>query len=198
MTIKRPRKDSRLAAARYQVDGSTPSEVEQAQQRTKEDRLTPEAAAGAAEIAIQQAMRRGDFDNLPGLGQPLPGLDRPPGDDWWIRRKIELEGLSGLGPPALNLRKESAGLQARIDAAVSEAAVRKLLEDFNARVLEARRQLLGGPPVTTAPRDIEQEVAEWRARREARRLAIESQREREHAALTGMSWRERWRARRGK
>ncbi|MDQ4138824.1 MAG: DUF1992 domain-containing protein, partial [Actinomycetota bacterium] len=149
MTTKGPRRDGRLAAVRYQVERVVPSDEQQAEEASAAGQLTPEQRAGMVEIAIQQAMRRGDFDNLPGAGRPLPGLDRPNDPDWWIRQKIEREGLTGLGPPALTLRTEDAGLEERLDALPSEAGVRELLEDFNARVREARRQLLGGPPVIT-------------------------------------------------
>ena len=47
----------------------------------------------------------------------------------------------------------------------SERDVRAALEDFNSRVIEARRQLLGGPPVVTPTRDVEAEVEAWRRRR---------------------------------
>jgi hypothetical protein len=116
--------------------------------------------------------------------------------DWWIRRKIEQEGLTGLGPPALTLRTEDAQLPARMDALASETAVRELLQDFNARVVEARRQLLGGPPVITPTRDVDAEIAAWRDRRDARLRERELTRARERAARQGMSWRERRRAKR--
>jgi hypothetical protein len=196
MTTDRSRRDARLAAARYQAGGGVPSDEQLADEASEAGRLTPDQRAGMVEIAIQQAMRRGEFDDLPGLGQPLPDLEQAPDPDWWIRRKIEREGLTGLGPPALALRKEDADLSSRMDAAGSEATVRKLLEDFNARVIEARRQLLGGPPVITPTRDIDAEVAAWRERRETRLRAISAKRERERAALAAMSWRERRRARR--
>jgi hypothetical protein len=183
--------------ARYQVERSTPSADEEAEDSSDAGRLTPDQRAGMVEIAIQQAMRRGDFDELPGRGRPLPDLDRAQDPDWWIRRKIEREGLTGLGPPALSLRKEDAELGERMDALGNEAAVRELLRDFNSRVVEARRQLLGGPPVITRPRDVEQEITAWRERRDARRRALDREREREAAALAAMSWRERRRARHG-
>jgi hypothetical protein len=43
--------------------------------------------------------------------------------------------------------------------------VRDLLESFNKRVVAARRQLQGGPPVITPLRDVEAEVSAWRERR---------------------------------
>jgi hypothetical protein len=197
MTTRRHRPDSRLSAARYQVDRSTPS-LDEDEEASDAGKLTPEGRAGMVEMAIQQAMRRGDFDNLPGTGRPLPDLHQTHDPDWWIRRKIEREQLTGLGPPALTLRKENEELDERLDATGSELSVRELLQDFNARVVEARRQLLGGPPVVTPTRDVEAEVARWRERRETRMRAAQQEREREAAAYAAMSWRERRRARRGK
>jgi hypothetical protein len=39
--------------------------------------------------------------------------------------------------------------------------------DFNARVIDARRQLQGGPPVVTKTRDVDAEVQRWLERRAA-------------------------------
>ena len=124
--------------------------------------------AAVVETAIQQAIRRGEFDDLPGAGKPIPGLGETHDPDWWIRRKIETEQLTGLGPPALMLRVESAELEERLDRLPRESDVREALEDFNRRVIEARRQLLGGPPVVTPTRDVEGEATAWRERRDAR------------------------------
>ena len=121
------------------------------------------------EIRIQQAMRTGDFDDLPGQGKPIEGLGQVHDPDWWIRRKIQREKITGLGPPALTLRTENAELDARLDAITSEREVRETLDDFNRRVVEARRQLLGGPPVVTPVRDVDAEVERWHDRRRARR-----------------------------
>lgn len=129
---------------------------------------TAEERAAYVETALQQAIRRGEFDNLPGAGKPLQGLGAHHDPNWWIRRKIEHEQLTGLGPPALSLRVEDAELRDRLDALRREPEVREAIEDFNRRVIEARRQLLGGPPVVTALRDVEDELAGWRERRDAR------------------------------
>lgn len=124
-----------------------------------------------ATSAIDAAVARGDFDNLAYAGKPIPGLGGTNDPDWWIKGLMQREQVSGLGPPALMLRKEDSELEATMDATVSEARVRELLADFNARIIEARRQLLGGPPVITRLRDIDAEVAAWRARAGARRDA---------------------------
>jgi hypothetical protein len=192
-------RDSRLNVARYQIGKLQPAgEADDASVEDTNDAGQPtmEQRAQIVEISIQQAMRRGDFDDLPGAGKPLAGLQNAYDPNWWIRQKIERERLTGLGPPALTLRTEDAALDAKLDAAPSEEAVRSTLADFNARVIEARRQLQGGPPVVTSPRDVETEVMHWRERRDARHREYTEKREREEAALAAMSWRERRRARR--
>ncbi|WP_052663780.1 DUF1992 domain-containing protein [Psychromicrobium lacuslunae] len=121
-----------------------------------------------ANIAVEQAIARGDFDNLALAGKPLPNSGPNFDPDWWLKGLIQREQLSGLGPPALMLRKEDAELDALLDRQVSEKQIRELIEDFNRRVVEARRQLLGGPPVVTKTRDVETEIARWRQRRATR------------------------------
>ncbi len=161
--------DPRVAAARYRqerdangADAEAPPDEERSSAARAADR------AAYVETALQQAIRRGDFDDLPGAGKPIPGLGDSHDPDWWIRRKIQSEQLSGLGPPALLLRVEAVVLDERLDALRTESEVRDAVEDFNRRVIEARRQLLGGPPVVTSTRDVDAEVVAWKGRREER------------------------------
>jgi hypothetical protein len=188
-------RDSRLNVARYQVEKMTP-DSERDDDAVDAGQPTVEQRAQIVEISIQQAMRRGDFDDLPGAGKPLTGLQNAYDPNWWIRQKIERERLTGLGPPALTLRTEDAQLDERLDSAPSEEAVRGMLTDFNSRIIEARRQLQGGPPVVTSPRDVETEVRRWRERRDARYRQYAEAREREEAEYRALGWRERRRARR--
>ncbi|MEF2977587.1 J-domain-containing protein [Subtercola sp. YIM 133946] len=196
MAGRNERSDTRLNVARYQLDGSVPSDAEPDDEADVAGQTRMEARAQYVEIQIQQAIRAGAFDNLPGAGKPLTGLEQTYDPDWWIRKKIERENITGLGPPALTLRTENQGLDARLDAAPSEHAVRQLLDDFNARIVKARRQLKGGPPVITPVRDVDDEVARWRQRRTARLEAAHAAREQREAELAAMTWRERRRARR--
>ncbi|MFF1572259.1 DUF1992 domain-containing protein [Leifsonia sp. NPDC058292] len=201
MAGRKHQSDSPVNAARYVVDrltregGDEPEPEPEPTNDGDAGQSMMEARAQYVELTIQQAMRRGDFDDLPGAGKPLD-LGRPGDPDWWIRRKIERERLTGLGPPALTLRTEHAELEAKLDATGSERRVRELLEDFNARVVEARRQLQGGPPVVTPTRDVEDEVARWRERRAARLRESHEAREREQAERATLTWRERRRAKR--
>lgn len=132
---------------------------------------TREERVSAVEAAIQLAMRRGDFDDLPGAGKPLEGLGEGHDPDWWIRRKIEREDLTGLAPPAIQLRREHHAMDETLDELWREEDVRAHLEEFNRRVRRARMQLEGGPPVVTPLHDVEADVRAWRRRRAARQAA---------------------------
>ena len=123
------------------------------------------------DLQIKQAMERGDFDNLPGTGKPLKNLGTQHDPDWWIRQLVEREKITGVLPPALQLRKDDAELEAALDRHTAESEVRRLLEEFNARVMKARYTPVDGPPLVTMPRDVEAEVDAWRERRTARRRA---------------------------
>ena len=124
---------------------------------------------------LRIAMERGDFDNLPGAGKPIKDLGAQHDPDWWIKRLIEREKITGVLPAALQLRKDDAELDARLDRHTAESEVRRELEEFNARVMKARYTPVDGPPLVTMPRDVEAEVAQWRERLRARREAARSQ-----------------------
>jgi hypothetical protein len=129
------------------------------------------------DLQVRRAMERGEFDNLPGAGKPIRGLGSTHDPDWWVKSLIERERITGVLPPALALRKEDAELDAVLDRETTEDGVRRTVADFNRRVVEARRQLTGGPPVITPTRDADAEVAAWRARllerRERQRRRLE-------------------------
>src|SRR5690349_18830490 len=123
------------------------------------------------DLQIKQAMERGDFDNLPGAGKPLKDLGTQHDPNWWVKQLIEREKITGVLPPALQLRKDDAELEAKLDRHTAESEVRRELEEFNARVMKARYTPVDGPPLITMPRDVEAEVDAWRERRLARRRA---------------------------
>ncbi|WP_338748474.1 DUF1992 domain-containing protein [Janibacter alittae] len=123
---------------------------------------------------IREATERGEFDNLPGAGKPLRGLeDRDP--DWWVKKMMDREGLDAADalPPVMQLRREGAGYPQSLVGQTREDNVRELLRDFNARVLdERRRPVLGrySPPVVPTV-DVEEMVARWRELRTERARA---------------------------
>lgn len=142
------------------------------------------------ELQVRQAMARGEFENLPGAGKPLRLPDRHD-PDWWVKQLIERENIH-VAPPAIALRREDVELDATIDREAREEGVRRVVDDFNHRVVEARRQLTGGPPVITKTRDPDAEVEAWRERR-AQRIAEARQRAQAENRPTSQRRRPWWR-----
>lgn len=163
----------------------------------RERRKRSGASAAAARIGhqsswvdqqIRVAMAKGEFDDLPGAGKPLQlGATHDP--DWWIKKLVEREQITVL-PMSVQLRREEAGLDERLDAYAVERDVRAALEDFNARVIAARYRAPEGPPLITMPRDVDADVEAWRERRVAR---LAEQRARLDAAQANPPLRRRWR-----
>lgn len=148
------------------ISAAEEAQLEAAEDNERQKRRKVDDAK-RVEYLIRDAMAQGKFDNLKYSGKPIPGLGEAYDPDWWVKGLIQRENISGLGPKAILLRTEDAELEARLDAQFTEKQVRDILKDFNARVVDARRQLQGGPPVITKTRDIEAEVGRWHQRRAA-------------------------------
>lgn len=144
---------------------------------------------------IRVAMAKGEFDDLPGAGKPIEGLGRDHDPDWWLKKLVERENITVL-PPSLQLRKDDAELEERLDGLFNDTEVRREVEDFNARVIRARYSPQDGqPPLVTMPRDVDATVAAWRERRDERAAAARARREQQQAeAPQRRRW---WRQRRG-
>jgi Domain of unknown function (DUF1992) len=115
---------------------------------------------------IRKAEERGDFADLPGKGKPLPGLDGPDDENWWIKSWIRREGVpsEALLPTPLQLRKEAERLPETVRDLPTEEAVRAAVSDLNRRIAEWLRAPVG-PAVPVRPVDAEAVVREWRSAR---------------------------------
>lgn len=156
------------------MESGSEVDVSSAEQRQPDDaaarRARIEQQQTWVELQVRRAMERGDFDNLPGAGKPIEDLGETHDPDWWVKRLVERERITVL-PPALQLRKDDAELDAHLDTLASEREARAFVEDFNARVIRARYTPVDGPPLITMPRDVDETLAAWRARRDAARAA---------------------------
>lgn len=123
------------------------------------------------DLQVRRAMERGDFDDLPGAGKPIADLGEHHDPDWWIKKLVARENIAVL-PPSIQLRKEDAELDDRLDTLAREDDVRREVEDFNRRVVAARYRLPEGPPLVTMPRDVEETVAAWAQRRRRARPRV--------------------------
>lgn len=114
---------------------------------------------------IRDAQARGDFEGLPGAGEPLRGDDTAYDELWWIKQKMAREGMSVL-PPTLALRKEAEDALEAAYRAPSERLVRKIITEINAKIREMMFRPPPGPPLGKKPYDVEEVVREWRERRD--------------------------------
>lgn len=112
---------------------------------------------------IREAQERGEFDNLPGAGRPLPGYGEPDDEDWWLKQLIRRENITGVLPASLKLRREIEDIAQTVAKKKTEAAVRKAVEDLNERIGKAQRGHLDGPPVVLSTVDVDAVVARWRS-----------------------------------
>ncbi|MFF3226054.1 DUF1992 domain-containing protein [Nocardia suismassiliense] len=117
---------------------------------------------------IREATARGEFENLPGAGKPIPrGSDD---ENWWLKGYLRKEGVSGdaLLPPSLLLRRDIERLPETVRELTSEREVRETVRELNKRVVDWLR-LPHGPYVRIAPVDTEEIVEQWRAERRPQR-----------------------------
>ena len=128
--------------------------------------MSPEAAR--IEGAIDQAVARGDFDDLPGAGQPLklPSRHDP---DWWIKQRLEEDDVDrdALLPPVVLLRREHDRRDETLAELSDEQSVREYARDFTERVL-ADRSANPMARMLCPELDPEEAVARWRERRAQR------------------------------
>lgn len=116
---------------------------------------------------IREAIERGEFDDLPGMGKPIPGLDGRDDENWWIRQKLAKEDLRGALPTSLSLRRERDEIQRTLADVRAEADARQIVEDLNDRIRDSHARRVEGPLIYIRTLNVDDTLAEWRRRREA-------------------------------
>ncbi|NNG21064.1 DUF1992 domain-containing protein [Naumannella sp. ID2617S] len=115
---------------------------------------------------VREAIERGEFDNLPGMGKPIPNLgDRD--ENWWIKQKLEREGLKPPLPESLALRREREEIQRTLADVPTEERARAIVVDLNERIKESWLRRGEGPMIVVSRLNVDQVIAEWRRRRSA-------------------------------
>ena len=113
---------------------------------------------------IREAQERGEFDNLRGAGQPIPGLGGREDENWWVKGLLERENLRPPLPGSLLLRKETVEIADTVADCVTEDQVREIVRDLNTRILNARRRGIDGPNIVIPNVDVDRVVRQWRER----------------------------------
>ena len=113
---------------------------------------------------IREGEQRGEFDNLPGKGKPLPDRGELRDPEWWARSYLAREGgpVDALLPESLQLRKEVERLSDTVGELPSERLVREHVAELNKRIVAWMRSP-SGPHVWVGPVNADEVVAEWKA-----------------------------------
>ncbi len=119
------------------------------------------------ERQISEAIERGEFDALPGAGQPIRDLDARRDEMAWIRDKLRRERAAPPPPPAIQIRIDVDAALASLASLETEDQVRSLAEHLNDRIRTVNRTTVIGPPTTLGPLLVEDVVARWRRVRAA-------------------------------
>ena len=115
---------------------------------------------------VRVAMERGDFDNLPGAGKPLPSLGQEYDPLWWVKQLVQREQISML-PPSLELLRKVQNELAMIEKLHDEATVRRRVAALNVEIAKINATVMDGPPTRLGTLDVDQVVARWRQTRSA-------------------------------
>ncbi|WP_069159796.1 J-domain-containing protein [Nocardia altamirensis] len=136
---------------------------------------------------IREATERGEFENLPGAGKPIPASNDD--ENWWLRGYLRKEGASAaaLLPPSLVLRRDIERLLETVRGLGSERLVRDEVRELNKRVVEWLR-LPHGPYVPIAPVNADEIVAQWRAARQPKRPAMQADTPKAPRTAKSPSW----------
>ncbi|MCO1593628.1 DUF1992 domain-containing protein [Micromonospora sp. RHAY321] len=158
-----------------------------------------EAWDAAVEAQIRGAVQRGEFDNLPGMGKPIPGKGTPYDESWWIKSFLEREALPSdlLLPTPLQLRRRIEQVPDEVRDLPTEQSVRDFVGQLNAQIVAWLRNP-EGPRVVVRPVNADEVVRGWRAerdRREAHTPATEPATVAAPARRPRRGWWLRWRRR---
>jgi hypothetical protein len=119
---------------------------------------------------IRAAQERGEFDDLPGAGKPLPSDAAPYRPDWWVDRAVQRENAGAYAiPPTLALKKLADELTAGAAGYATERDVREAVAAYNEQAVRARLLPQEGlrRAIVLPKLDADRIVAAWREARPA-------------------------------
>ena len=129
------------------------------------DKRPNETWEDLAERRIREAHEAGEFNNLPGFGLPIPGIDDVLEDDWWLKAKLRREELTVL-PPIMEARLAREKFLENLSNCPTEATVRKQLQSVNELIRKAHYSPVAGPSGGVLPLAEDQVLAQWRSIRQ--------------------------------
>jgi hypothetical protein len=121
-----------------------------------------------AERRIEEAMREGKFDNLPGAGKPIELEDMPADEGarmvWWALRLLRHNDFI---PEEVRWHKALERLREKVNALTDETQLPPLVSQMNELVHKINTLGTNALKVSAAPVDLEYERKRLRARLDA-------------------------------
>ena len=118
-----------------------------------------------ADKRIEDAMKEGKFDNLPGAGKPLELEPMPADEDaratWWALRIIRQHDYT---PDEIRWRKLVDGLKQRLEDLTDEARLESLVSEVNRLIHKINTLGTNAMKTGMAPLDLEHERHKLRLR----------------------------------
>jgi hypothetical protein len=118
-----------------------------------------------AERRIEEAIKEGKFDNLPGAGQPLE-IDAAPADEdararWWAIRILKQNDIT---PDEIKWRRTIDALRAELHRANQAAHVRKVVATLNGLIRKVNTMGTNALHAAVYEVDLDRALADARAR----------------------------------
>ena len=98
----------------------------------------PEFWESLAERRIREAAERGEFDDLPGSGEPLPGLKGTYDPHWWVKEWVRRTSLE---ETAEELRRAIRATLPRLRASPQSPGTIKRVAELNSVIAELNSSL---------------------------------------------------------
>jgi hypothetical protein len=118
-----------------------------------------------AERRIEEAMREGKFDNLPGKGKPIDLEPMPANEDarlaWWALRILRNNNFT---PDEVRWRKQIDTYREELQAATTERRIRALVTVHNQLVHQINTMGTNALKAPVAPLSLEAELRKFRQR----------------------------------
>lgn len=86
---------------------------------------------------VREAIERGEFNDLPGAGKPIPDLDKPYDAHWWVKSFLERERSTEAWVAARDAIHAKLGAVWQMQ---SESSVRARVHELNGQISELNEQ----------------------------------------------------------
>ena len=116
------------------------------------------------ERLIQEGIKRGEFDNLPGQGEPMETGETAYDELWWIKKWLKRENLELL-PAELNTRRKVERFLKELQRLHGEEEVRRRVASLNEEILKVLSSSALGPVTDLHPLSADHVAERWRETR---------------------------------